>query len=76
MIIGGPLDGQTYRPKTQWPSYISDEGVALPAADGDRVFGTRENKSKIKSCYIMRRDPAVLYGKGITYVHSSTLPVL
>lgn len=49
VLVGGPLDGQTFKAVSRWPSYLDANGEILSSRVGDRIM---RGSSKIANhCY-------------------------
>ena len=76
LYLGGPLDGQTAtRAGTCWPSYRDDNGKAIPAARGDKVFCGPVNRERPSHFYAFHLCHSVIVGNEIVqtihYVHAT-----
>jgi hypothetical protein len=45
-LVGGPLDGQTYRPVSRWPAYLDESAKPVLASKGDRIIIGRDRYAK------------------------------
>jgi len=68
---GGPLHGRVFEFERRRPMYLTDEGAAMSAKAGDRIFsyrGESRRDVRYRTGYIFRTNPSDRNGR---YVHSS-----